>query len=311
MKELHQREILAKSSILASSSVLLSNAPRTQAASQSAPVASSNNLSFETVEELSTFISKYCKTMVKAVNQSGKLLYRGEPLVSNKGLLLLSKSDLTKAETYDSYAAADFFAAFSNYTLGIYQGGHIGVSNQIAASAWGGVASIWPLDNPKTKSFKYCWLKQNKEFWQNEWNAPQSAESIASGGPFFWKDLEKMNSYMTSRNADIVLDKDLDNALSSEHEILFSSNFDRKEFASLSNSKDSDLPSEAVLADSSLYVAVPLLLESKLLAALDVKPKEDTIKPSKVVLPEDSIVDSEADIKRTRYGRRVNYPQNL
>lgn len=243
--------------------------------------------------------------MVKAVDQSGKLLYRGEPMVSNKGLLLLSKSDLMKAETYDSYAAADFFMAFSKYTLDRYQGAHIGSSNQIVASKWGGVASIWPLDNPTTKKFKYCWLKRNKEFWQDEWNAPQSVE--LNGGPFFWRDMERMNSYMTSRNADIVLDKDLDEALSSEHEVLFASNFNRKEFAILSGSKESDLPSEQLLVDSSLYVAVPLLLESKLLMALNVQPKDDIIKPKRVVIP-DSIVDTEDT--RTRYGQR-NYPQNL
>ncbi len=258
---------------------------------------------FEDMQQTASFIRKFCPTIFSAVKESGVPLYRGERVVKNKAILLQSESDLDNPKTYGSFAAADYFGSFQNFTLGIFESGHIGISDTMAASQWGPVASIWPLDDPD-RGLTYAWLRNNKYFWDDDWAAPQSAGLKELGGPFFWKSTENLNAFLENKN-NLNLNSGLASALSAGHEVMFSN--DGSKIASKFAGKDAT-PSTSTR--SSLYVAVPLLQESKLLAALDIEPFTPTIKAVKVV-PSDpdtyidnSVSDNPRDRNyRTGYGR--------
>lgn len=242
---------------------------------------------FDSIESTALFIKKYCPTIYKAVQESGKPLYRGENVVKDKAILLQSESDLNNPKTYGSFAAADFFSSFQNFTLGILDSGHIGTSDMAAASNWGGVCSIWPLDTPGN-ALTYAWLRNDVSFWDEDWNAPQSVGLKELGGPFFWRSSELMNSFLTTKN-NLNLNKGLSTALSAGHEVIFANN-GAKIAAAFADKKGAVASSSP---KSSLYVAVPLLVESKLLTALDITPFSPSIDAVKVRPDPETYIDND------------------
>jgi hypothetical protein len=281
--------------------------------------------SFESVEATAKFIRSYCPTILKAARESGLLLYRGENSVKGKhSLLIQSKSDLTDPKTYDSFAAADYFTSFSHYTSGIFDSGLIATSQSMDASAWGPVASIWPLDNPGPGGgFAYGWLRKDKYFWDSEWNAPQSRGLQDFGGPFFWKNENNLRVFLEggkdgnggSGGTNLVLNSGLSMALSAGHEIIFGNDgqainrhFSTK--AAGSNASDTNnkanLTSSSRSPSSSVYVAVPLLLESKLLAALSITPFNPSVRAVTVAPGDrDTYIDNGMSLESLEGSRRA------
>ena len=290
---------------------------------------SSETPAFESIESTALFIKKFCPTIYKAVMESGKPLYRGENVVKDKAILVQSESDLNNPKTYGSFAAADFFNSFQNFTLGIFDSGHIGTSDMAAASNWGGVCSVWPLDSPGL-DLTYAWLRNDVSFWDEDWNAPQSESLKKLGGPFFWRSSENMNYFLSNKN-NLNLNTGLASALSAGHEVLFAN--DGPKIAAAFAGDSGRLAPSLSSKMSSLYVAVPLLVESRLLTALEItpfSPSIDTIKvkpdPETYIINDVSSGTSGAarDVKqsyRTGYGRsggglttrqyRNQYPSDL
>jgi hypothetical protein len=282
--------------------------------------------SFESVEATAKFIRSYCPTILKAARESGLLLYRGENSVKGKhSLLIQSKSDLTDPKTYDSFAAADYFTSFSQYTSGIFDSGLIATSQSMDASARGPVASIWPLDNPGPGGgFAYGWLRKDKYFWDSEWNAPQSQGLQGLGGPFFWKSEDNLRAFLeggkdgkgSSGGTNLVLNSGLSMALSAGHEVIFGNDgqaINRHFSTKVAGSNAGDTNNKAAAAaaaspfpSSSVYVAVPLLLESKLLAELSITAFSPSIR-AVVVAPEDgdTYIDNSTLLESLQGSRRV------
>ena len=268
---------------------------------------------FESVESTASFIRSHCKSILTAVRDSGNLLYRGEKLVKRKPIILQSFSDLQDPKTYNSFAAADYFTFFlDNFTVEQFGGAHIGTSSAMEASVWGPVASIWPLDDPVNGGFNYCWLRRQKYFWDDDWGAPQSPRLSKLGGPFWWRDHENLNNFL-SDNDNLALNTDLSTALSAGHEILFSNAGNlANQFAPANQPrsatgaamKESQKTKKKNLKDSSVYVAVPLLFESRLLTALDIRPYSSSITTLKVHPDPDSYIDNKSPL-------RSQFPESL
>ncbi len=78
------------------------------------------------------------------------------------------------------------------------------------------------------------------------------------GGTFWWRKSENMNTYL-SDEAGLTLDTGLEDALSAEHEILFSSFFTQKDVSILSKSQ-SNIPEEQLVNGILLYLSISLSL---------------------------------------------------
>ena len=262
-----------------------------------ATVSADENPGFNSVESTAAFIKKHCATMLDASRESGVCLYRGESVVKSRPILLQSFSDLQDPKTYNSFAAADFFQSYDNFTLGLFNAGHIGTPSLMEASAWGGVVSVWPLDDPVKGTFDFCWLRRRKWFWDDAWGLPQSQELSKLGGPFWWRDPKNLNNFLSEKE-NLALDVGLATALSAGHEVMFSNNGKdiAKSFevgvgnSGRSSSRYGEKASQEGKA-SSIYVAVPLLYEARLLAALDVQPYSSSISATKVKPVPDSDTD--------------------
>lgn len=114
-------------------------------------IANSDKLfAFDDVDMAANFIETNCKQLLQFVNQTGRLLYRGDESLSiyNPRLIAL-KPDLLSPYTY-SAAAADYFqvldSSIDSPTAVKPSRGHLSVSSSMRASQWGPVYSIWPLD---------------------------------------------------------------------------------------------------------------------------------------------------------------------
>mmetsp|Transcript_15840 Transcript_15840/g.15210 ORF Transcript_15840/g.15210 Transcript_15840/m.15210 type:complete len:388 (-) Transcript_15840:391-1554(-) len=237
-------------------------------------------VSIENLDIAAAFIVDHCTQILSAVKNSGRCLYRGESSCGISPVLLSPDFDLLDPSTYASSVASDYFSTLD--TTMVEQGinsvhpsiGHIGTSNAMKAGEWGPVCSVWPVD-----ALHYAFFSAGeKELWDDEWRTPQ-----CSRGPFFWRDKEKLSQFLTT-DVKLTVDVGLEGALSSGREVLFTSKFsDKYTFTS----KDKDLPVSIkkslkkkvtynVKKDATMYLAIPLLLEAKLLELLGVTPFDPT-----------------------------------
>lgn len=287
------RPFLGASGVFTAASILGSSFPASAASGDDRP-------GFESVDSTAAFIKKHCATMLAASRESGVCLYRGESIVKSKPILLQSFSDLQDPKTYNSVIAVDFFKSFDNFTLGLFEAGHIGTSSAMEASAWGSVASIWPLDDPEKGTFNFCWLRRQKWFYDDAWQAPQSEGLSKLGGPFWWRDPNSLNNFLSEKD-NLALNSDLASALSAGHEVMFSNN--GGSMARMFGKRSGDNTGASLAGKtSSIYVAVPLLYEAKLLAALDIQPYSPSISAVKVMPEPESYIDNSSLATKGREG---------
>lgn len=130
-----------------------------------------------------------------AVRQTSSFLYRGESVVSPS--ILHPEPDLLIEGTYtdDEGAALEYFSCLELKLKSRAKPstGHIGTSIQEDAAGWGRVVSVWPLGN----HFSYVY--------------PQDSGLFFPG----------------NCNDEVVVDHNLETALSTGHELLFASWFDK------------------------------------------------------------------------------------
>jgi hypothetical protein len=130
-----------------------------------------------------------------AVRQTSCFLYRGEDVL--RPSVLHPEPDLLVQGTYtDNDSALEYFSCLELKleSRAKPSTGHIGTSTQEDAAAWGRVVSVWPLGNHL--SYVY----------------PQDSSLFFPG----------------NCNDELVVDQNLETALSTGHELLFASWFDRQ-----------------------------------------------------------------------------------
>lgn len=163
-------------------------------------------LSFSVSDSLQ-IIWKYCPTEFRqAVRESGgRFLYRGESPDMTCPTILNPKPDLLLPTTYNDPQALSYFEWLERETATPARSAstsrsrrivrpstaHIGTANEENARVWGAPVSVWPLGD----SFAYLW--------------PRNRDCLYPGGS-------------TSSTDDLVIQKDLDLALRTGKEVLFS-----------------------------------------------------------------------------------------
>lgn len=220
---------------------------------------------FLDVTAAAEFIKANCPTVLRAVERTGRCFYRGESL---KGLdpakpwLLGYPGDLLDASTYQSAAAADFFRSLDQAAgpgSSLVARGHIAVSSSAAASKWGNVYSVWPLDG--ASGLQTAYFRRSIELWDPQYALPQGQGRL---GPFFWRDPTQFGAFLKDN---LVLNSGLEAALSSEHEVVFAS-----------------APAAAATAEEGVwspFVAVPVFLEGRLFEKLGVTPFSSSVSPAR------------------------------
>jgi len=183
-----------------------------------------------TVEAAADFIATHCTVMLQAARSTGRLLYRGEPafisaaaqrsqspatggddatfpaalaaLMIKRPLLLSSPPDLLDPATSGA-AAADYFLAVSEAMEAAQRRqeklptvfvsprtGHLATPDPVAASQWGPVASVWPLD-----PLRYATVGPiEATWWRDDW-----AQLRGPRGPSFWRDPAALHAFLASQ----------------------------------------------------------------------------------------------------------------
>lgn len=236
------------------SSSMIAGASLVSAAAAASASTSTTTSSFSTIEEAAKFIEQKCGRTLAANRNSGRFFYRGESaLPKRQASLVVSAGDLLSPETYnetgsaEGVAAADYFKSLDQTVLegvGLFSTGHICTSSQKAASLWGPLYTIFPLD----EKLNFLFYRKEPELWQGAWSTPQGAPRGASA--FFWRDKEYLRAFL---KGNAVINNGLEGALSSEHELVFSSNGG--------------------------YVAIPIAFENKVATMLGVEPFSPSVIP--------------------------------
>jgi len=219
--------------------------------------ASSSTTTFTSIEEAAKYIEQNCGKTLSANRNSGRFFYRGESaLPKRQASLVVSAGDLLSPQTYaetgsqaEGVAAADYFKSLDQAVLdgvGLFATGHICTSSQQAASLWGPLHTVFPLD----ERLNFLYYRKESELWQGAWSTPQGAPRGAPA--FFWRDKEYLRAFLRD-NA--VISSGLEGALSSEHELVFSNNGG--------------------------YVAIPIAFENKVAALLGVEQFSPSVTPAR------------------------------
>ena len=207
------------------------------------------------------FIKLNCPTVLRAAERTGRCLYRGETLDnldSAKPWLLGFPGDLLDPTTY-SPIAADYFSALDKVLPGsIVSRGHVATSSSAAASAWGNVYSVWPLDG--ASGLQTAYFRRSTTLWDPQYALPQGQGRL---GPFFWRDDKQMEAFLKDN---LVANAGLEAALSSEHEVVFAS-------APAASGGDGSAFSP--------YLCVPIFLEGRLFERLGITPFSSSVKPAR------------------------------
>lgn len=124
------------------------------------------------------------------------------------------------------------------------------------------LVQVWPFDN-----MRFAWLKRNPEFWNDEWTNLQGPR-----GPLFWHNEPSVKRFLSE---EVNIGIGLDSAIESEHEVLFTSELPPRIKTYLQSKYKESFPVNDRFIPA--YVAVPVSLENKLLALLDVEPYSSSI----------------------------------
>lgn len=123
------------------------------------------------------------------MKETGCFLYRGE---EEQAGILAPAPDLLLPETYGSEEAARFFQCLDDRLEA--RKGHIGTATRGDAAAWGTPVTVWPLGD----EFHYVWPKRQQLFYPSK---------------------------VSCTDLELVVDANLEEALRSGKEVLFSSSF--------------------------------------------------------------------------------------
>ena len=157
-----------------------------------------------TLDSAAALIKSRCDpSYLAAVQQTGRLLYRGSP--NAVASILAPGFDLLLASTYQDSAALAYFNTLEREMPAAIKpsNSHIAVADIAAASQWGDVVSVWPL----AKGLHYAFPNARRDFYpvRAAGNAPRApVKSTSLGG------------------ADqLAIDRDLPIALRDGREVMF------------------------------------------------------------------------------------------
>jgi len=179
-----------------------------------------SNLLTTTTPSLTEWADLICgstpESFRRAIQETNHFLYRG---AEGKDLwgVQQPKSDLLSLDTYDEDAALIYFErlekqlSVNHRWVACPSNGHIATSNPEEAGRWGAVVSVWPLGT----EWSYVWPKDQSLFW-------------SEGG-----------------GADaLVIDQNLQRALTTDKEVLFASHFQSQSFSGVSLSAFISVPQQ-------------------------------------------------------------------
>lgn len=234
---------------------------------------------FTNLDDVAVFVAENCQTALAAYRSSGRALYRGSQssIKNGYGVLTQLTPDLLNNSTYNAHGAAtaDYFRSLDqemSKQIPVVRPAkaHLATPNIMAASQWGNVQLVFPIDNSSitAETAHFAWLRKQQDWWYDAFALPQSM-TMTQKPAFFWKNREYLRQFLRSN---VIVDGDLALALNQDKEILFS---------------------------SGQIVAVPVIYEAQLLKKLQVTAYSESVSVRRAT----QNMEIEGDVRRSRIPR--------